>query len=75
MLSTASIISSLNVVSYGGGGGERGETFLAIVIAKCFLTFRRGSLGIWGGEAKSFLDSVLHDRRSTKVVTPGTSTK
>lgn len=54
-----------------GGGG----TFLAIVIAKCFLTFRRGSLGIWGGEAKSFLDSVLHDRRSTKVVTPGTSTK
>lgn len=74
MLSTASIISSLNVVSYGGGG-EGGETFLAIVIAKCFLTFRRGSLGILGGEAKSFLDSVLHDRRSTKVVTPGTSTK
>lgn len=75
VLSTASIISSLNVVSYGGGGGEGGETFLAIVIAKCFLTFRRGSLGILGGEAKSFLDSVLHDRRSTKVVTPGTSTK
>lgn len=34
----------------GGGGG----TFLAIVIAKCFLTFRRGSLGIWEGERRAF---------------------
>lgn len=53
VLSTASIISSLNVVSYGGGG-EGGETFLAIVIAKCFLTFRRGSLGILGGSEELF---------------------
>lgn len=33
-----------------GGGG----TFLAIVIAKCFLTFRRGSLGILGGSEELF---------------------
>lgn len=56
----------------GGGGGGNLSSYS---YSKVFFDLQTGLIRNLGGKAKSCLDSVLHDRRSTKVVTPGTSTK
>lgn len=55
---------------WGGGGNLSSYRY-----SKVFFDLQTGLIRNLGGKAKSCLDSVLHDRRSTKVVTPGTSTK